>query len=70
MPLTRQIAGDGRPKPFCPVLSSETLLEETRRRVTLLTSPEHILAVVRARLISDSMLLADRPSALRGTDFS
>jgi mannose-1-phosphate guanylyltransferase len=45
-PLTRQIAGDERPKQFCPVLSSETLFEETRRRVTLLTSPEHILAVV------------------------
>jgi mannose-1-phosphate guanylyltransferase len=28
-PLTRRIAGDERPKQFCPVLSTETLLEQT-----------------------------------------
>src|SRR5881396_3316549 len=35
-PLTRQIAGDDRPKQFCPVLGGETLLEQTRRRVAAL----------------------------------
>ena len=32
-PLTRRIAGDGRPKQFCRVLSQETLVEQTLRRV-------------------------------------
>jgi len=34
------------PKQFCALLSSEPLLIETRRRVQLLISPEHTLAVV------------------------
>jgi mannose-1-phosphate guanylyltransferase len=33
--LTRRIAGDDRPKQFCPLLGEETLLGETRRRVAL-----------------------------------
>jgi hypothetical protein len=36
-PLTRQIAGDARPKQFCPILDGETLLDRTRRRANLLT---------------------------------
>src|SRR4029453_1132855 len=38
--LTRQIAGDPRPKQFCPLLDGETLLDRTRRRVDLLTPPD------------------------------
>jgi mannose-1-phosphate guanylyltransferase len=37
--LTRQIAGDDRPKQFCPLVGDETLLDETRRRVALSVSP-------------------------------
>lgn len=33
--LTRAIAGDDRPKQFCPILRNETLLDQTRRRVSL-----------------------------------
>ncbi|HKX82749.1 MAG TPA: sugar phosphate nucleotidyltransferase [Pyrinomonadaceae bacterium] len=32
-PLTRAIAGDERPKQFCPILDDRTLLDETRRRI-------------------------------------
>jgi mannose-1-phosphate guanylyltransferase len=37
--LTRQIAGDDRPKQFCPLVGDETLLDETRRRVAHSVSP-------------------------------
>lgn len=33
--LTRMIAGDERPKQFCPILNNRTLLDETRSRVAL-----------------------------------
>jgi len=45
-PLTRMIAGDNRPKQFCPVLGQETLLEQTRRRSALVIPPERTLVVV------------------------
>ena len=35
-PLTMLVAGDARPKQFCPLLGRETLLDRTRRRVDLL----------------------------------
>ena len=44
-PLTRRIVRDERPKQFCPVLSNETLLEQTLRRAALLVSPDRTLAV-------------------------
>jgi mannose-1-phosphate guanylyltransferase len=44
--LTRRLAGDDRPKQFCRILGSETLLEQTRRRVSLLVAPERTLTVV------------------------
>lgn len=44
--LTERISGDGRPKQFCPVLGSATLLEATRRRVALGISPHRTLVVV------------------------
>jgi len=45
-PLTRQIAGDDRPKQFCRLIGSETLLEQTQRRVARLISPARTLTVV------------------------
>ena len=45
-PLTRQIAGDPRPKQFCAILDGETLLNRTRRRADLLARPDHQVVVV------------------------
>lgn len=39
--LTRAIAGDERPKQFCPILNDRTLLDETRERVALKIKPEN-----------------------------
>jgi mannose-1-phosphate guanylyltransferase len=48
-PLTRQIAGDPRPKQFCDILDGETLLGRTRRRAGLVTrSDQHVVVVTRA----------------------
>jgi len=44
--LTRQIAGDERPKQFCPVLGGATLIEETRARAGLEFADERLLYVV------------------------
>ena len=44
--LTRKIAGDERPKQFCSVLGTTTLLEETQRRVALELARERTLYVV------------------------
>lgn len=41
--LTRAIAGDERPKQFCPILNDGTLLDETRDRVALKIKPEDTL---------------------------
>lgn len=38
--LTRTIAGDDRPKQFCPILNNETLLDVTRNRVALKIASE------------------------------
>ena len=38
--LTRVIAGDERPKQFCPILGDRTLLDETRKRVALAVPAE------------------------------
>jgi mannose-1-phosphate guanylyltransferase len=45
-PLTRLIVGDDRPKQFCPVFGSATLLTQTRIRLQPLASPERTLYVV------------------------
>jgi mannose-1-phosphate guanylyltransferase len=45
-PLTRQIAGDARPKQFCQLLDGETLLERTHRRADLVTRRDRQLVVV------------------------
>ncbi len=44
--LTRIIAGDDRPKQFCPILGQETLLDQTRRRAGLLIPPARTLMAV------------------------
>lgn len=46
LPLTRRIAGDERPKQFCPILGRETLLDRTRRRTALLVPPRRTLLVL------------------------
>ena len=40
-PLSRLIAGDDRPKQFCPILGDETLLDRTRRRAALSVAAEN-----------------------------
>lgn len=45
-PLTRVIAGDDRPKQFCSILGSKTLLEQTRQRVGRMIDPKRTLLVV------------------------
>jgi len=61
--LTRRIAGDERPKQFCRLLGSDTLLEQTRRRAALLLSPERVLTVVvRQHERFYTPALVDRPS--------
>jgi mannose-1-phosphate guanylyltransferase len=45
-PLTRRIAGDERPKQFCPFLGGETLLGRTRARVARSVRPERTCLVL------------------------
>jgi mannose-1-phosphate guanylyltransferase len=61
--LTREIAGDERPKQFCSVLGGMTLLEETQRRAALELAREHTLYVVnRAHEPFYGPILAPEPS--------
>ena len=46
LPLTRKIAGDDRPKQFCAVLGNETLLQQTRGRVSRVLQPWRTLLVL------------------------
>jgi mannose-1-phosphate guanylyltransferase len=46
LPLTRLLAGDERPKQFCSIGGDETLLERTRRRVSMSIAPQHLAVVV------------------------
>jgi len=48
LPLTRLIAGDERPKQFCPIFGGATLLDQTLRRVALAV-PRHRTMVVVTR---------------------
>ncbi len=45
-PLTRMIAGDERPKQFCKISGSETLLDQTRRRIGRVVSQCQTMVVV------------------------
>jgi mannose-1-phosphate guanylyltransferase len=58
--MTRRIAGDDRPKQFCPLVTEETLLAQTRRRVALAVPAHRTLVVVnRAHERFYTPLLAD-----------
>ena len=46
LPLTQRIAGDARPKQFCPIFDGETLLDRTRRRCDIAIRPDRQLVVV------------------------
>ena len=46
LPLTRKLAGDDRPKQFCPIINGTTLLDETRRRVALTLSSAKTMFVL------------------------
>lgn len=49
-PLTRRVAGDGRPKQFCPLFEGgETLLDRARHRARLVVPPERQVVVVARR---------------------
>jgi mannose-1-phosphate guanylyltransferase len=45
-PLTREVAGDDRPKQFCALLGRDTLGEQTRRRAHLCVAPSRMVSVV------------------------
>src|SRR6266705_2929101 len=48
LPLTRRITGDERPKQFCALTGSETLLKQTRRRVArIISGPQTLLILTR-----------------------
>ena len=44
--MTRTIAGDDRPKQFCPLVDERTLLEQTRQRVSMSIASNRTLIVV------------------------
>jgi len=44
--MTRTIAGDDRPKQFCPLVDERTLLEQTRQRVLMSIASNRTLIVV------------------------
>jgi mannose-1-phosphate guanylyltransferase len=46
LPLTRQITGDDRPKQFCALTGGETLLEQTRRRLSQVVPEQRVLLVL------------------------
>lgn len=61
--LTRKIAGDERPKQFCSLLGSQTLLEQTQLRAALELSRERSLYVVnRAHENYYAPILAGEPT--------
>jgi mannose-1-phosphate guanylyltransferase len=45
-PLTLHLTGDARPKQFCRLLGSQTLLDQTRRRADLIIRPDRQVVVV------------------------
>ncbi len=49
LPLTRSITGDDRPKQFCSVIGSETLLQQTQRRVSRLIPAWRTMLVLTAK---------------------
>jgi mannose-1-phosphate guanylyltransferase len=46
LPLTRTLTGDDRPKQFCAIVGDESLLQQTRRRVSRIIGPQRTLLVL------------------------
>lgn len=46
LPLTRRITGDDRPKQFCAITGDETLLDQTRQRVSRVVADQRTLLVL------------------------
>ena len=47
-PLTQRLTGDARPKQFCPLFGSDTLLDRTRRRADMVICADRQIVVVTA----------------------
>ncbi len=61
-PLTRELAGDDRPKQFVPVVGERPLLGEARRRAALLVPPSRIqIVLTRAHEAYFRPMLEDAP---------
>jgi len=61
--LTRTITGDDRPKQFCPILRNETLLDQTRRRVSLaIDADQTLLSLTETHKEFYQPLVADLPA--------
>ncbi len=61
-PLTRRIAGDERPKQFCPLVDGATLLDWTRARVARTVRPDRTcLVLTRSHERFYAPLLAEEP---------
>jgi mannose-1-phosphate guanylyltransferase len=64
LPLTRRITGDDRPKQFCVLVGSETLLQQTKRRVSQILPPyQTLIALTRAHEGFYAGEVADMPSS-------
>lgn len=58
--LTRQIAGDDRPKQFCPLVGERTLIDEARQRVARSVPPSRtFFSVTATHVLFYAPLLAD-----------
>jgi mannose-1-phosphate guanylyltransferase len=63
--LTRRIAGDDRPKQFCPIFDNESLLDRTRRRVARTVAPERtVVGLTKAHERFYAPLIRQVPSRL------
>ena len=63
--LTARIAGDDRPKQFCPIIGAESLLSQTRARLDpLFPGDRQVFVVSRAHETYYSKELADARDSL------
>ena len=64
LPLTRRVTGDDRPKQFCVLVGSETLLQQTNRRVSQILPPcQTLFALTRTHEGFYADEVADMPSS-------
>ena len=61
--LTRAIAGDDRPKQFCPLVGGKTLLDQTQRRVFRRLNPARTCScsILNAILRFESEVFGPKP---------